>query len=100
MYSGLISMSCIILVTALSVYAFTSDKPLCSFQLLSGVLECTSETPMRELQFTRLMNVQKGLVPVMEAAGSGTNLALHFKRVEMKISDLTTLVCCHFVVFI
>jgi hypothetical protein len=65
-------------------------SPLCSVPLLSLVPIC-SKIP-REPPFTKLMEVQKGLLPVMEAAGSGTNLALDFKRVEMKISDLNTLV--------
>ena len=67
-------------------------SPLCSVPLLSMVPIC-SNIP-QEPPFTKLMEVQKGLLPVMEAAGSGTNLALDFKRVEMKISDLNTLVWC------
>jgi hypothetical protein len=69
-----------------------SLSPLCSMPLLSMVPICSKIS--QELPFTKLMEVQKGLLPVMEAAGSGTNLALDFKRVEMKISDLNTLVWC------
>jgi hypothetical protein len=74
-------------------------SPLCSVPFLSLVPIC-SKIQQEPPPFTKLMEVQKGFLPVMEAAGSGTNLALDFKRVEMKISDLNTLVWCRSYCFI
>jgi hypothetical protein len=74
-------------------------EAICAIPLVSAVPPCSrfiqSKPTMQELPFTKLMEVQKRLLPIMEAAGSGTNLALDFKRVEMKISDLNTLVWYH-----
>jgi hypothetical protein len=68
-------------------------SPLCYVPFFSLVPIC-SKIRQQPPPFTKPMEVQKGFLPVMEAAGSGTNLALDFKRVEMKISDLNTLVWC------